>query len=202
MRGGTKLILASGSMARRSLLTAAGVEFEVSTSEVDEEAVRQAVMGEGGVEPEDLAEILARAKAEDVAERFPGAAVVGADQVLALEDRVFAKPADAAEARDHLFALRGKTHRLISAVVVVSGGEETWARVETAQLTMRNLTAEEIGRYISRAGESVTKSVGAYQLEGLGVQLFERIEGDYFTILGLPLLPLLAELRRRGLAGL
>ena len=115
---------------------------------------------------------------------------------------MFAKPADAAEARDHLFALRGKTHRLISAVVVVSGGEETWASVETAQLTMRNLTAEEIGRYLSRAGESVTKSVGAYQLEGLGVQLFERIEGDYFTILGLPLLPLLAELRRRGLAGL
>ena len=202
MGRGKKLILASGSMARRSLLTAAGVEFEVSTSEVDEEAVRQAVMGEGGVEPEDLAEILARAKAEDVAERFPDAAVVGADQVLALEDRVFAKPADAAEARDHLFALRGKTHRLISAVVVVSGGEETWASVDTARLTMRNLTAEEIGRYISRAGESVTKSVGAYQLEGLGVQLFERIEGDYFTILGLPLLPLLAELRRRGLAGL
>lgn len=202
MAGKGKLILGSGSMARRSLLEAAGVEFEVAPAEVDEDAIREAVTGDSGIEPGDLAEILARAKAEDVVQRNRGATVIGADQVLALEGRIFSKPADAAQARDHLLALRGRTHHLISAVAVVCEGEESWATVETAQLTMRELSAEEIGRYLSRAGDAVTKSVGVYQLEGVGIQLFERIEGDYFTILGLPLLPLLAELRRRRLAGL
>jgi septum formation protein len=183
------------------LLKAAGVDFEVATASVDEDAIREAVLADGGVEPGDLAEILARTKAENVLERNRGAVVVGADQVLALGERIFSKPADVAEARDHLFALRGRTHHLVSAVVVLAEGEEGFAMVETAQLTMRDLSAEEIGRYLSRAGEAVTQSVGAYQLEGVGIQLFERIEGDYFTILGLPLLPLLAELRRRGLAG-
>lgn len=197
-----RLILASGSAVRRSLLMAARVDFEVEPAQVDEEAVREAVMGDGGVEADDLAEILARAKAEDVLERHPAAVVIGADQVLALGSRIFSKPADANEARDHLFALRGNTHRLISAVTVVTQSGESWATVETAQLTMRNLSPEEIGRYLSRAGDAVTKSVGAYQLEGVGIQLFERIEGDYFAILGLPLLALLAELRRRGLVGL
>lgn len=197
-----RLILASGSAVRRSLLMAARVDFEVEPAQVDEEAVREAVMGDGGVEADDLAEILARAKAEDVLERHPAAVVIGADQVLALGSRIFSKPADANEARDHLFALRGNTHRLISAVTVVTQSGESWATVETAQLTMRNLSPEEIGRYLSRAGDAVTKSVGAYRLEGVGIQLFERIEGDYFAILGLPLLALLAELRRRGLVGL
>lgn len=197
-----RLILASASVTRQRLLKSAGIAFECVTAQVDEEAVRAALELAGDTSPEDVAELLARAKAQEVLARHPDCVVIGADQILAQAGRIYSKPGGPAQARDHLLELRGKTHQLHSAVVVAEGKVEAWCVVETAHLTMRNLSPELIGAYLSRAGEDVRRSVGAYQLESLGVHLFERIDGDYFTILGLPLLPLLGELRRRGLAQL
>jgi septum formation protein len=198
-RNAPELVLASASASRRQLLEAAGLSFRVVPAEIDEAAVREAVLtGDDSILPADIAEILARAKAEEVSERHPEALVIGGDQVLALDGRIFEKPAGMAAARDSLLALRGKTHQLHGAVVLAEQGETTWSHLDTAHMTMRASTPEFIGRYLAAAGERVCQSVGAYQLEALGVHLFERIEGDYFTILGLPLLPLLAELRSRG----
>jgi septum formation protein len=180
------------------MLDAAGLTFDIAPADVDERAVRETLQADdSGIEPADVAEVLARAKAETVSRQRPGAPVIGADQILALNDEIFEKPADLAGARRHLQKLRGRTHQLHSAVVLAEGGEVVWAHVDTASLTMHAFSADFLETYLTLAGTVLCDSVGAYQLEGLGVQLFERIEGDYFTILGLPLLPLLAELRTR-----
>src|SRR5258706_2180905 len=199
-RPASRIVLASQSAARRSLLQAAGLEFSVVPSSVDEAAVRAALIGgEQSVEPADVAEILARAKAEDVSRQHPEALVTGGDQVLALGAALLGKPKSMDEARAMLLELRGRMHQLHSSVVLARDGEVVWTATDTAHLTMRSFSAAFVGTYLAQVGEAALSSVGGYQIEGLGVQLFERIEGDYFTILGLPLMPLLEELRRRDL---
>lgn len=188
------LVLASGSKIRAELMENAGLVIEIDPADVDERAV-EAPLLEAGFPPEDLASVLAEAKANDVSGRRQADLVVGADQILAFEGERRTKPDDMEAARRQLLAFSGKTHELHSAVAISQNGEAVWRQVSTARLTMRDLTPEFIGHYLAAAGDDVLSSVGAYQLEGLGVQLFEKIEGDYFTILGLPMLPLLAELR-------
>jgi septum formation protein len=148
--------------------------------------------------PDELALILAEAKALDVSARSPDAVVIGADQTLSLDDRVFHKPADMEVARRHLLSLSGRTHHLNSAFVLARNGEIVKRHVEIPRMTMRKLDPAFIGRHLARVGEKALTSVGAYQVEGEGIQLFDRIEGDYFAIVGLALLPLLACLRREG----
>lgn len=192
-----KLILASGSPFRKAMLVNAGLDIETITADVDERAI-EAPLQDSGVSPEDVALILAEAKAVEVSERNRGALVLGCDQTLSLGDTVFHKPADMEGARRHLLALSGKTHQLNSAAVLVRDGEVLWRHVGIANLTMRNLAPAFIGRHLARVGKKALASVGAYQIEGEGIQLFEKIEGDYFTIVGLPLLAVLAELRSLG----
>ena len=192
------LILGSASSSRSALLEAAGLEFEMDPAGINERAIRKVVTRDRGAAPSDIADVLARAKAETVSERNPGALVIGADQVLACADDLFEKPKSMEDARRTLLALQGKTHQLHASVALAREGHVHWAHIETAHLTMRALSPEEIGRYLGQAGEIVFSSVGAYQLEGLGVHLFEEIKGDYFTILGLPLLALLKQLRLEG----
>ncbi len=188
------LVLASGSRIRADLLKNAGLDIEVDPADVDERVV-EAPLLEAGFPPVDLASVLAEAKANDVSDRRAGDLVIGADQILAFEGERRTKPEGMEAARRQLLAFSGKTHELHSAVVISKDGEAIWRHVSTARLTMRELSPAFIGHYLAAAGEDVLSSVGAYQLESLGVQLFEKIDGDYFTILGLPLLPLLAELR-------
>jgi septum formation protein len=196
--GRPPLILASVSKSRSRILEAAGLSFMVEPPGLDESAMRQALGGKDALNPHDLAEVLARAKAEAVSKPAPEAYVIGADQVLAEGDRIFAKPDTMEAARRQLLDLSGKRHRLHTAVALATKGETIWAETTTATLTMRTLSPEFIGRYLAAAGEGVVGSVGAYQIESVGAQLFERIEGDYFSILGLPLIPLLDALRREG----
>lgn len=194
-----ELILASGSAARRRVLDAAGVAFRVVPADIDEDAHRRALEQHdphGG--PPRVASVLARLKAEEVSRRHPKALVIGADQVLALGREVVTKAPDLAAARLCLERLGGRTHQLHAAVSLARGGAQVWAHLETASLTMRTLSATFLDDYLDRAGVGICASVGAYEIEGLGLQLFERIDGDVFTILGLPMLPLLAELRRQG----
>jgi septum formation protein len=192
-----KIILASGSPFRKAMLINAGLAIEAVPAVVDERALEAPLHG-SGVSPEDVALVLAEAKATEVSERKPGALVLGCDQTLSLGDEVFHKPADMEGARRHLLALSGKTHQLNSAVVLARDGEVLWRYVGIASLTMRKLDPAFIGRHLARVGVKALSSVGAYQIEGEGIQLFEKIEGDYFTIVGLPLLPVLAELRVLG----
>jgi septum formation protein len=194
LAGSMPVILASASLSRREMLTNAGVSFQSIPADVDETAVRQAL---GDIEPVDMAEVLARAKAEAVSSRHPDALVIGSDQILAFEDEVFEKPSDLDEARVNLLRFRGGMHELHSAVALAVDGTTDWCVTDTARLKMREFTPEFLGRYLASVGPEVCSSVGAYQLEGLGVQLFEDIEGNYFSILGMPLMPLLGELRRR-----
>ena len=188
------IILASRSPFRQMLLRNAGLTFEAIAAAIDERAIEDSLSADR-LSPAEVALALAEAKALDVASARPEALVIGSDQTLSLGERVFHKPADLSDAREHLRAMSGRTHELNSAVVLVQNGVIAWRHVSTARLTMRLLSDDFIGRYLDRVGESVLASVGAYQLEGEGIQLFEHIEGDYFTILGLPMLPLLAQLR-------
>ena len=200
MADAARLILASGSAARRSMLAAAGLTFEIIPATIDEAEIRDAMMVDNAcVEASDIAAALAAAKALSVARAHPGALVIGSDQVLALGSHYISKAGTLLEARDTLDRLRERTHELVSAVAVAQGDDVLWHSIDSAKLTMRRFSDEFLGNYMSRMGDRVLSSVGCYELEGLGVQLFERIEGDYFTILGMPLLPLLAELRQRGM---
>lgn len=191
------LILASGSRTRRDLLANAGVAFDVVPSTLDERAAEQPLL-EAGMLPEDLALALAMAKSSEVSERHPTALVIGADQVLDLDGERLTKPADMEAARRQLLRLSGRTHQLHSAMAAARGGDIVWQHVETARLTMRELEPGCVGRYLAAVGPAALASVGAYQIEGRGIQLFEAIHGDHSTILGLPLLPLLAFLRDEG----
>ncbi|HWA01339.1 MAG TPA: Maf family nucleotide pyrophosphatase [Caulobacterales bacterium] len=193
-----KLILASGSAARRRMLEDAGLPIEVEKPHVDEEAVKAGLRAEG-LKPRDQADALAEVKALSVSSRRPGF-VIGADQMLAVEGETLDKPKDLAAARAHLEKLRGRTHELLTAAVIARDGAIIWRHIETPRLRMRAFSDEFLDAYIARAGESALASVGAYQLESLGAQLFERVDGDYFSVLGLPLLPLLAFLREHGIA--
>ena len=193
-----KLVLASKSPFRSALLKNAGIEFSTASADIDERAV-EAPLYETGATPEEVAQVLAEAKALDVSEKNPGAVVIGCDQTLSLGDEIFHKPADMEAARRQLLKFSGKTHQLNSAVVLVKDGKTLWRHVSIARMTMRDLDPGFVGRYLGRVGDIALSSVGAYQVEGPGIQLFDKIEGDYFTIIGLPLLPLLAELRKEKL---
>jgi septum formation protein len=195
-RGKDPLILASQSRARQLLLTNAGLDFEAIPADIDERTVQK---DSGLSAPGEIASLLAREKARFVSSQQPGRYVIGADQTLALGERLFSKPASRIQAAEQLRALAGNSHELHSAVAVARDGKVMFADVSVARMTMRRLGESEIDAYLDQAGEAVTSSIGAYQLEGLGVHLFERIEGDHFTILGLPLLPLLAFLRSEAL---
>jgi septum formation protein len=195
-RGTQPLILASKSVARQALLRSAGIVFEVFPADVNERATEQA---SGLSAPGDVAELLAREKARSVSLQHPNRFVVGADQTLAVGSRRFSKPAGRAEAAEQLRALAGRTHQLHSAVAVVRNGDSLFSDAAVARMTMRPLDDAAISAYLDAAGPVVTASVGAYQLEGLGVHLFARIDGDHFTILGLPLLRLLEFLRSQQL---
>ncbi|MFD2239176.1 Maf-like protein [Aureimonas populi] len=193
----TRIILASGSAHRQALLRNAGIAFEAIASDFDERAL-EAPLARSGANGEDIAQVLAEAKASDVSQRHADALVIGADQTLTLGSERLHKPAGMEEARRQLLALSGRTHRLASAVVLAHNGAPLWRHVETADITFRALTPPQIGRYLARAGADALTSVGCYQIEGPGLQLMERVEGDFFTIVGLPMLPLIRELRAQG----
>lgn len=189
------LVLASRSPARRALLEAAGILIELRPADIDERGLEA---GAASPAPVAVAALLARQKALFVAKSHSGRLVLGADQTLALDDTKFAKPADRAAARAQLRALSGRTHELHSAIAFVQDATLLFEHVGTARLTMRALSDQFLDLYLDTVGNAVTESVGAYQLEGLGVHLFEQVDGDYFTILGLPLMAALEFLRRRG----
>ncbi len=190
----TKLVLASGSASRRRLLEAAGVPFEAAPAAVDEDDVKLAMKAEGA-EAFDVAEALAELKAQRVSPRFPGALVLGADQMLVCEGAWFDKPADLTGAAEHLRRLSGRPHHLLTALCLLRDGNRIWHHRDRAELIMRPLSEAAIQAYLSKVGEAALDSVGAYQLEGRGIQLFQSISGDFFGIQGLPLLPLLDMLR-------
>ncbi len=195
-RGKYPLMLASQSRARQTLLANAGIEFIAVAAEIDERAVQQASSLSA---PGDIAALLAREKALSVSMRRPSNFVIGADQTLALGTRLFTKPDSRAQAAEQLRMLAGHSHELHSAVAVARDGKILFESADIARMTMRRLDEAEIEAYLNEAGAAVISSVGAYQLEGPGVHLFERVEGDHFTILGLPLLALLAFLRTERL---
>ena len=190
------LILASTSEARAAMLRASGVDVEIVPAHVDEDAIKQAFRAEG-VPPRDLADALAEAKARRVAASRPGALVLGADQVLVVDGTTLDKPKDRAEAREQLLALRGRSHDLLSAAVIAENGDPVWRHVGAARLTVRPFGEEFLDRYLDAEGDAVLSTVGGYRVEGRGAQLFSRLSGDYFSILGLPLLEVLGFLRAR-----
>lgn len=198
-RGEEPLILASQSAARRMLLKGAGITFDAAPADIDERGIQQR---SNLTAPGDIAALLAEQKAAFVSLRHPGRYVIGADQTLSVGDRLFNKPAGRDQAAQQLRDLSGRTHELHSAIAVACDGATLFSHVSVAHMTMRQLDDAAIDVYLDAAGEKVTTSVGAYQLEGLGVHLFELIEGDHFTILGLPLLPLLKFLRGEGMIGI
>lgn len=190
--------LASTSPIRLQLLHAAGLDVEAIAPRVDEDTARVALLAEGA-RPRDIADTLAELKARKVADKRPRDVVIGCDQILEFEGTVFSKPASRDEARDHLRQLRGKTHRLLSAIVAYENAEPVWRHVAEARLTMHQLSDAYLDDYLARNWDSVRHSVGAYKIEEEGVRLFSAVTGDHFTILGLPLLPLLAWMGTRGM---
>lgn len=190
-----KLILASSSASRKSLMQGAGLQFESTGAEIDERGV-EARLAANYAKPPEIAVELAKAKALWVSERNPDAYVIGSDQVLSLGDRLFHKPLSMGEAADHIRAMSGQTHHLNCGVAIAFRGVVIWSDVSIAGMTMRNISPSFLQRYLDISGDGILQSVGAYQFEGPGIQLFEKIEGDYFTILGLPMLKLLAGLRQ------
>jgi len=188
------LILASSSATRKALLSKAGLHVDIIPADIDERATEVSAIA-GGADGRDLALLLARAKAEAVSGQYPGRFVIGADQTLALGLELLHKPASRADAAAQLDHLRGKTHRLHAAVTLVRDGALLWSDVQTAELTMRDFSVADRDMVLDLEGEAILGSVGAYRLEGPSIRLFETVTGDYFTILGLPLLPLLAALR-------
>lgn len=193
----SSIVLASSSPFRRQLMENAGLRFSAEAADIDERAI-EAPLEAAGASPDEVALQLARAKALYVSARNPAKLVIGSDQTMSLGSRVYHKPKDMAAAKDHLLSLSANTHRLNSAVAFARDGEVVWEHVAHADMTVRPLTEEFVRRHLERVGDKALKSVGAYQLEGEGIQLFEKIDGDYFTIIGLPLLAVLAELRRLG----
>jgi septum formation protein len=202
----TGVVLASGSAIRRQLLDNAGIPCRVAPAVIDEAAIRAELASDNAaVKPAGVAEVLARAKAEKISRQFPNALVIGADQVLSLpcgetggaHYDLIHKASTLELARQTLMRLRGTTHELHVGVAIAERGEVTWSATDHARLKMRRFSTTFLDQYLARAGAALFDSVGAYQLEGLGLQLFEEIEGNYFTILGLPMLPLLAALRER-----
>lgn len=194
----SRIVLASRSAHRAALLTNAGVEIEIIAADVDERALEKPLL-DSGMGGEDVAEVLARAKADDVSSKNPEDYVIGCDQTLTLEGKLLHKPADMEAAHRRLLALSGKTHALNSAVALAKGRQILWSHVEVSHITFRKLDPGFVGRHTSATGKGILTSVGAYQIEGLGLQLIEKIDGDYFSIIGLPLLALLDELRSHGL---
>jgi septum formation protein len=192
---GVPLVLASTSATRAALLRSAGLAFTTAAPGVDEESVKESARADG-LGASDAALLLAELKARRISERVPQAVVIGADQILVCGGRWFDKPRDRAAAAAQLAALSGRRHELVTAVLVMRGGVVLWRHVATPRLTMRPLTAATISAYLDAAGEAVLRSVGAYQAEGLGIRLFDAIEGEHAAILGLPLLPLLGFLRQ------
>lgn len=196
----SSLILASGSATRRTMLETAGVTFSVAPAEVDERGIRDRLLASDATIPrEAIAEELAIAKALDVSGKNTDAYVIGSDQILALRGEVFEKPRSLEEARASLMALRSRTHELHASVALAMNRKIVWRHTSTARLSMRNFAEEEVDRYLARVGEDACTSVGAYKIEGPAITLFDRIEGDHWTILGMPLLPLLAALRAKEL---
>ena len=192
----TPVVLASTSAIRQQILRAAGVAFEAVAAGVDETSAKDSLLAEG-VGPRDIADALAEAKAVKISRRRPGL-VIGADQTLDFEGRLIDKAESVGEARERLQMLRGRTHKLHCGMVVARDGQPIWREVVTTTLRMRPFTDDYLDGYLERNGPEVLSSVGCYQLEGEGIQLFDRIEGDYFAILGLSLIPLLDLLRRHG----
>lgn len=188
------LVLASGSASRAAMLRNAGLEFDVRPAAVDEGEIKRSLQVEGA-SVRDAAMTLAEVKAKRSSRPDSADFVIAADQLMVCDSRWYDKPETMAQARDNLLALRGRTHELVSAVVLARGGSVIWRHADSARLTMRDFSDGFLDAYLAQAGERVLSSVGCYQLEGLGIQLFSRIQGDYFTILGMPLLPLLDILR-------
>jgi septum formation protein len=191
-----RLILASGSAIRAQILSEAGLTYEVISKPVDEAAIKQAMLAEGS-RLRDIADALAEAKAMRVSRTEPGF-VIGADQIMVMDDTLFDKPPTIEAARQRLKEMRGKTHKLMGAVVVCENGQAVWRHLSVTKLTVRDFSDAFLDQYIELEGESLTRSVGAYRFEGPGAHLFSQVEGDFFSILGLPLLPLLEYLRTRG----
>jgi septum formation protein len=196
-KGAPAVVLASASRPRARMLANAGVAVTVAPASVDETSIKASMQAAGG-DVADVAEMLAATKAQQVSRNHGGKLVIGADQMLACDDRWFDKPADLTAARNQLLSLRGRSHELISAVCVVRDGAVIWHHIERATVTMRPFSDDFIDSYIENMGQAILATVGGYELEGLGAQLFSGIDGDYFTILGMPLLPLLDFLRGHG----
>lgn len=191
-----RVILASGSQIRRQLMSDAGLEFEVIAKPVDEGAIKASMLAESA-RLQDIADALAEAKAMRVS-RLEEGFVIGADQIMVMDQQLFDKPKTIDEARERLKLMRGKTHYLIGAVVICEGGQAVWRHMAKTKLTMRDFSDAFLDEYIEKEGDLLTKSVGAYRFEGLGAQLFSHVEGDFFSILGLSLLPVMDYLRTRG----
>lgn len=193
----TEIILASKSSARRQILENAAVSFRWLDADINENTIKKKSL-ELGKRPEIIAHELACAKAHLISNSYPNALVIGCDQLLCLDGKIYDKPRSLIDAAAHLKSFRNNTHKLIASVVIVKAGELIWSYTDEAKMHVRNLSDEFIETYLKIEGEKVLTSVGAYRLEGMGSQIFERIDGDYFTILGLPLLPILEELRHKG----
>lgn len=195
MNKAPRLILASNSRTRREILQNAGVIFEVVPADIDEEQIRQDMQRSGKL-PQDIAERLSFEKAALVSQKYPECYVLGADQILVCEDRIYSKAGSMEEARENLKTFRGRNHQLITSLVLVKNGAEIWQTTEVPCLTMRDFTDDFLDHYLQEAGEDILSSVGCYFLESFGLQLFSHIKGDYFSILGLPVNNLMEKLRQ------